>query len=329
MGGPALQQFLVWLHEVLLCECALLEGELIALDAIVGDLRPRVVLLLQSRSVDARGGSVRIVDLRSIDLLKRLHRADGTDELQIGIVIEQVAAEVERERCHGPNRHEVADRQPHSPEVVVGQREIVLPILDAKDRVVILGPTIGPVRRDAQANDRRPGESFLIYSGVQEVLEQLAVQNTKVGGDGEFWGIFVDRWQKHAEIEIADIGREVVPHNPLVTFAGLQVGNLDVEDLEQREFLILASRGELQLGGDDLELDGIPVTGGVVPVREIVESTVDHPQDVSEILLTVLASGKVGEVCGGPRTAGRRVVLVEAGGGDAEREFVRHERPIR
>ena len=64
-------------------------------------------------------------------------------------------------------------------------------------------------------------------------------------------------------------------------------------------------------------------------MREIVEPAVDHGQRVAEVLLTVLASSQIGEVGGGSGTVRRRIIFVEAGGGGAERELVRHDGPIR
>src|SRR5215203_2666533 len=125
VGGPLLQYFAVRLHEVLLRVLPLRGRKLVALDAVVGDLGPREVLLLQARSVDARGCRIRVVDLRSVDLLERLHGADRADELQVGIVIEQIAAEVEGERRYAAGWHEVSDLQPHLPEVLVSQGVIV------------------------------------------------------------------------------------------------------------------------------------------------------------------------------------------------------------
>ncbi|MNR68032.1 hypothetical protein D3C85_1923350 [compost metagenome] len=71
--------------------------------------------------VDDGGGGVRVVDLRAVDLLERLHGADRADELQVGVVVEQVAAEIEGERRNAARGHEIANLQPHLCEVGVRQ----------------------------------------------------------------------------------------------------------------------------------------------------------------------------------------------------------------
>jgi hypothetical protein len=44
------------------------------------------------------GRRIGVVDLGAIDLLEGLHRADGADQLKIGVVAEQVAREIEGQR---------------------------------------------------------------------------------------------------------------------------------------------------------------------------------------------------------------------------------------
>ncbi|MNI75246.1 hypothetical protein D3C73_1313800 [compost metagenome] len=124
--------------EVFLRVLRLGDRELAALYAVISDLGPRVVLLSQARLVDDGGGGVRVVDLRAVDLLERLHSADRADELQVGVVVKQVAAEIEGQRRYAAAWHEVADLQPHLCEVRVRQRELVLLVLDAQDGVTVL-----------------------------------------------------------------------------------------------------------------------------------------------------------------------------------------------
>ena len=193
---------------------------------------------------------------------------------------------------------------------------------------MVVGAVIRLTRRDADADHGRRREALLICGGLEEALEELAVQFAEVVGDGELRRGLVDRRQQHAEVEIADIGGEVVPDDPAVALPGSRVEDLRVQDLEQRELLILSVRRELQSDRDDLEFDGVTVPVRVVPVREVVEPAVDHRQGVAEVLFPVVASRQIREVRGGARATRRHVVLVEARGGDAECEHVRHERSI-
>ena len=78
------------------------------------------------------------------------------------------------------------------------------------------------------------------------------------------------------------------------------VDDLDIQNLQQREFLFVAGGGELQLSRDDLEVDSVAVPGGVIPMGEVVEPAIDRRQGVAEVLLTVFAPSEVREVRGGP-----------------------------
>jgi hypothetical protein len=107
-----------------------------------------------------------------------------------------------------------------------------------------------------------------------------------------------------------------------VALAGVRVEDVHVEHLDDRELLVGAV-GELQLHRHDVELDAIPLAVRVVG-REVVQATVDHRQRGAQVLLTTLPAGEVGEVRRDTRSLGGCVVLVETGGGDAERDVVRH-----
>lgn len=78
------------------------------------------------------------------------------------------------------------------------------------------------------------------------------------------------------------------------------IKDLDIQNLEQGEFLFVAGGGELQLSRDDLEVDSVAVPGGVIPMGEVVEPAIDRRQGVAEVLLTVFAPGEVREVRRGP-----------------------------
>lgn len=95
VGGPAFEHVLVRLDEVFFGELALLDGQLAAFFAVVDDLRQRVVLVLQAGLIELSGGGVGVVDLGAVDLLEGLHRADDADQLEVGVMAQQVALEVE------------------------------------------------------------------------------------------------------------------------------------------------------------------------------------------------------------------------------------------
>ncbi|KAG1537055.1 hypothetical protein G6F50_014933 [Rhizopus delemar] len=157
-GSPLLKHGAVRLVEVLFGEPALLDRQLAALFAVVDDAGGGIVLVLQAGLVDLAGHRVGVVDLRAVDLLERFHGADGADQLQVRVVAQQVAAEVERQRRDAARRHEVAHLQAHLVEVLVGGGELALPVLHAQDRVMVLGAVIGLAAGHADADHRRLAE---------------------------------------------------------------------------------------------------------------------------------------------------------------------------
>lgn len=66
---------------------------------------------------------IRVVDLRSVYFLKRLHRADGRDQLEAGIIAEQIAGKIEGQRRDAMFWHKIAHLQPHFAEIALGQRD--------------------------------------------------------------------------------------------------------------------------------------------------------------------------------------------------------------
>ena len=225
---------------------------------------------------------------------------------------------VEGQRCDAARRHEIPHLESHLREVVICQRVLVLLVFEPENRVVILGSTVRLARGDADADHGCRLEPFPIGSRIEEVLEQFAMQITEVIGDRELGCGLIGSRQPHAEIEIADEGREIVPHDPGVTFSGLSVDDLDIQDFEQGELLFPAASGEVKSSGDDVEFEDIAIPVGIVPGREFVEAAMDDAQSSAEVLPTVLAPGEVGEVRRRSGALRWRVVLVESSRGDAE-----------
>ena len=80
-----------------------------------------------------------IVDLRAVYFLERLHRADGRDQLQAGIIAEQIAGKIEGQRRDAVFRHKIAHLQPHFAEIALGQRDAFLGIFNAENRMFVTG----------------------------------------------------------------------------------------------------------------------------------------------------------------------------------------------
>ncbi len=80
--------------------------------------------------------------------------------------------------------------------------------------MVIPGPVVGPACGHADADHGIDREAFPVGLGVEEMLEQFAVQVTEVAGHSELRGALVDCRQSNTEVEVADVGGEVVPDDP-------------------------------------------------------------------------------------------------------------------
>ena len=312
-------------HEVLLGVAALGDRESAALLAVVVDAGPHELGLVERRPVDLARGADGVVDLGTVDLLECLHRGDRARELQVGVLRGEVVAKVERERSHAAARHEVAHLQAHAAEVVVGEREGVLRVLDAEHGVDHARAPVGAARRHADADHGRLREALAVRVGVEEVLEDLSVQDAEVLGHRETLAAGVGRGQDDAEVVVAQVRREVVADDAAVALAGARVDDAHVEHLDDGELLVIRSVSEAQVHRDDVELDAVPVG---VSRDELVQPVVHHRQGVAEVLLTARAARQVGEVGRDARGLGGGVVLVETGGGDAERDVVRHDGPI-
>lgn len=120
-GDPLFKDVLVRFDEVLFSELALFDSQLASFLSVIDDLRQRVVLGLQTWLIELSCHRVGVIDLGAVDPLERFHRADGTDQFEIGVVAQQVAKEVESQWSHALGRHEKANLHPHFCKVQVGR----------------------------------------------------------------------------------------------------------------------------------------------------------------------------------------------------------------
>ncbi len=88
------------LDEVFFGKFALLDGQPASFFPVVDNASQRVILVLQVGLIERPRGRIGVVDLGPIDLLEGLHRADGADQLKIGVVTEQVPDVVKSEGRH-------------------------------------------------------------------------------------------------------------------------------------------------------------------------------------------------------------------------------------
>ena len=305
--------------ERLLGESALLHAEAGALLPVIDDPGGRVVGMVEAGPVGLAGGSVRTVDLRTVDLLEGLHRADRGDELQIGVVLGEVAQEVEGQRGGAARRHEVPDPHSHLPEVLIGQRVFVLLVFDAEDGVAVLGPVVGPAAGDADADDRRLAEVLRVGLGLQEALEEVSVQHPEVLGEAGVRVVLGVLAQPDAEVVVPHVGGEVVAHDALGPLPETSVNDAGMQHLDQGEGLQAAVAFEIDVHRDDVELDR--ATAALLIAGQRVEAIVDHLQGPAQILPPALTPGEIGEVGGQAGVAQRLVVLVEPGLLDGERQI--------
>ena len=184
--------------------------------------------------------------------------------------------------------------------------------------MLVLGPVVGLVVRDAEADDRRLGEVLPVGLGMHEVLEELAVQVAKVVGDAERGPVLVVPLQQHAEVVVPHVGRQVVPDDALGALAGLLVEDVGLQHLDRRHGVTGAISANPHLDGNNLELDGVAVGAGVVPAGQGVEAVVDHLQRLAQVLLAFGPAGQIGEVGGDARAVRRLVMLIEANALDRE-----------
>src|SRR5450830_1786778 len=123
------------------------------------------------------------------------------------------------------------------------------------------------------------------------MLEQLAVEIAEIIRDAEGGLVIVVFRQHHAEVVIAYIRREVIARNAIDTFTGFFVDDIRFQYLNQWQWIIAAFDINIHLDGNDLEFDGITITVGIVPMRQVIEAIVYHLQRIAQILLTAFSPG--------------------------------------
>ena len=84
-----------------------------------------MILVVQVWLIKVTGDSVSIIDFRSINLLERLHRTDGTDKLKTSVIAQQITREIKSQRRNAILRHEIANLQAHFVEILLRQRRAV------------------------------------------------------------------------------------------------------------------------------------------------------------------------------------------------------------
>lgn len=169
-----------------------------------------MILLVQIRSVVQSRRRVCVINFRAIDFLERLHRADGGNQLQIGVITQQIPGKEERERRHAVFRHEIANLQAHLREVLFRQRLAIRLILNAQHRMLVAGAAVGVFAGDAQADHRTLAEVLFVFRRIDKVAENIAVQFAKLFRNAEVLLVLVVFQQAHAEIIIPHVRREVI-----------------------------------------------------------------------------------------------------------------------
>jgi len=126
--------------------------------------------------------------------------------------------------------------------------------------------------------------------------------------------------QDDAEVIVAHRGREVVADHAIAALAARPVGDGGVQDLNQRERFVIRAVLERERGRDDLQIQHVVITLGIVPLHQRIEPVIDHHQRVAQILLAAFPTRKIGEVGGNTRVVGRTIILVEGQAADRECE---------
>ncbi|KAF1049019.1 MAG: hypothetical protein GAK34_02112 [Delftia tsuruhatensis] len=178
--------------------------------------------------------------------------------------------------------------------------------------------------RHTQADNWRFLEMFFVGAGIDEGLEQLAMQVAEVLRRAEASLVLVVLQQHHAEVIVAHIRGEVIPHDAFRTLAGLLVDDVGLEDLDQRQASAAGLAVDAHLDRDDLELDRVTIALGVVPVRQSIEAVVHHRERIAQVLLTAFTAGQIGKVGGNARAVRWLIVFIETNALEMEAEFLVH-----
>jgi hypothetical protein len=95
---------------------------------------------------------------------------------------------------------------------------------------------------------------------------------------GKSSGVFQ---QQHAEVIISHVRGKIIPCNALDTFVGSSVKNIGFQYFNQREGIPTALTINIHLHGNDVEFDGITITLRIIPMRQGIETIVNHPEGVA------------------------------------------------
>ena len=142
------------------------------------------------------------------------------------------------------------------------------------------------------------------------MLEKRAMQDAEVVGEAELRPICVVLGQHDAEVVITHIRREVVAHDAVDAPVQLLIDDVGLQDLEKGKSRV-GLHTNIQLDGDDLQLNGVAITGGVVPMRQVVETVVDHLHRSAQVLLPTLSTCQIGKISRQSGTVRRDIVLIE------------------
>ncbi len=167
----------------------------------------------------------------------------------------------------------------------------------------------------------------LVGAGIQEALEQLSVQIAKIIRDVETRLILVVLRQNDAEIVVAHVGGKIITDNAFDTLVGFLIDDCRFQDLDQREGVVIVATVNGHLDRDDIKLDRIAITFWIVPMRQGIETIVDHPQGIAQVLLAVITPRQIGKVRREARRVRREIVLVETNAFDIEVELFGHLDP--
>ena len=255
---------------------------------------------------------------------QRFHRADGADQLEIRVVSQQVALKVESQWCNAIRRHEKTNLHPHFCEVLVGRGQLILLILDTQYGVLVSGPLVGLAGRGADADDRRLVEALLVSARVGKLPEQLSMHVAKIVWCAECRSIEVVLWKQDTEVVVAHVGGKVVPHDAVDAFVRFFVENAGFQYLNQRKYIIAARGVNTHLDGDNLEFDRVAISRRIVPMRQVVEAIVNHPQRVAQILLPARSPGQVGKIGSYARAVRWLIVFIETNALEVKGKFFVH-----
>ena len=120
---------------------------------------------------------------------------------------------------------------------------------------------------------------LVIRAGADKLAEQAAVQLAKLRGNAELRLVLVMRRQQYAEVIITHIGGEVVPDNAADARVLCVIRDVCFQYLDRREAFAIAFN--VDVDGNDFKLDRITIAIGVIPMRQGIETIVNHRQRIT------------------------------------------------